>query len=592
MACLIDLPSHYKYFLYYSYYFAVKSTVTVISPNRGGFMGLPFKRHFFKKPLLFVSDMRREFLIAEITRNSVPRGMYYLLMGVAAFIASIGLTAESPAVVIGAMLVSPLMTPIFGLALGLVRGEVSLIRASALSVTAGIIIGLLGGIAIGNFPIFYELTHEIISRTKPNLLDLGVAALAGLAGTVALIDERVSPVMPGIAIATSLMPPLCASGLCIALQHYTAGWGAFLLFFANFLVILSVASVLFIITGFIPHSENEPLPRLLKHFSISTIGLIIIAVLLTKSLFDVALARQINNTLRTVAMEAITSIPNTNIEKIHHLVSSGGIDGFITVNGPSSLKAGEVEKMEKKAAEVLHKPVKIIVRTSITRSITSSLESNSSIIKANAEQKKLIMQKSAIIQEQGELILRSLVSEFPWYTLSGINYTELKSGPALIVEISGPERPKPDSVGKLENMLRDRTGENSLALIIRYYKSDDITRNGRNLFGTRYSGKTSALTKEIEKSATEHIKNIRNLFPIHVEAQKMSEGWKIMADVTGQRLIRSKEIKAIEQKLKDKYLTPVKLYIYSKTEGVVESDGIKPLEFFNNGARVRRLDVK
>lgn len=308
-------------------------------------MGPIFKRKpKVRTPLLFVSDVRREFLISEITRNSMPRGMYYLLMGVAAFIASIGLTADSPAVVIGAMLVSPLMTPIFGLSLGLVRGEMPLIRDSLFSAIAGILIGILGGILIGNMPIFFELTHEIISRTKPNLLDLGVAGFAGIAGTVALIDERVSPVMPGIAIATSLVPPLCASGLCIALQQYSAGWGAFLLFFANFLVILSVASALFMLTGFIPHSENEPLPRLIKHFSISTIGLIIVAGLLTKSLFDVALARQIDNSLRTVALQAIRTIPNTTIENVKHVVEDGAIDGFITLNGPTSLKANAIKK--------------------------------------------------------------------------------------------------------------------------------------------------------------------------------------------------------------------------------------------------------
>ncbi len=176
-------------------------------------------------PLLFVTDVRREFLISEITRTSAPSGMYYLLMTVAVFIASIGLMANSPAVVIGAMLVSPLMMPIFGVSLGLVRGEFPLLRNSIFSVAAGILLGIAGAWMIGKLPIFFEMTNEIIGRTTPNLLDLGVAAFAGIAGTVALIDERVSPVMPGIAIATSLVPPLCASGLCLALAEYSEAWG-------------------------------------------------------------------------------------------------------------------------------------------------------------------------------------------------------------------------------------------------------------------------------------------------------------------------------------------------------------------------------
>ncbi|WP_319778201.1 DUF389 domain-containing protein [Maridesulfovibrio sp.] len=554
-------------------------------------MGLIFTRKK-KIPLLFVTDVRREFLISEITRNSVPSGMYYLLMGIASFIAAIGLTADSPAVVIGAMLVSPLMTPIFGLSLGLVRGEMPLIRDSVFSVTAGILIGIIGGLLIGNFPIFFELTHEIVSRTRPNLLDLGVAAFAGIAGTVALIDERVSPVMPGIAIATSLVPPLCASGLCIALQEYSDGLGAFLLFFANFLVILSIGSVLFIITGFIPHSEDEPLPRLIKHFSISTVGLIIVAGLLTKSLMDVALARQIDNCLRTVAIQAISSIPNTTIENITHEINQGTVDGFITLNGPLSLKAGTVKKMEKTASATLKKPVSIIVRTSLTQSISSSPRSTNSLINAHAKRQNIKLEKSASILEQAELLFRTIISELPWYTLSGINYTELKKGPGVIIEISGPERPVPESVIKMEDMLRKRTGEQNLTLIIRYYKSDDITRNGRNLFGVHYSGTEPPLSRKIEKRTSELIDEIRNIFPVYIEAQKMKKVWHIMADVTGERLVKSKEVKDIEKKLGDEFAVPVKLYIYSKTEGVVEDDGLKPLELFSKGGQTKRLNDK
>lgn len=555
-------------------------------------MGLIFNRgKKIKTPLLFVSDVRREFLISEISRNSIPRGMYYLLMGVAVFIAAIGLTADSPAVVIGAMLVSPLMTPIFGLSLGLVRGEVNLIRDSLFSVTAGILIGITGGVLIGKLPIFFELTHEIASRTKPNLLDLGVAAFAGIAGTVALIDERVSPVMPGIAIATALVPPLCASGLCIALQQYADGWGAFLLFFANFLVILSVASALFIITGFIPRSEDEPLPRLIKHFSISTIGLILVAGLLTKSLIEVALSRQINNSLRTVATQAITSIPNTTIERISHEINEGTVNGFVTLKGPASLKAGAIKKMETNAAHALHKPVKIIVRTSITQSISSSPQSTTALLNAHAKKQHIKLKKSALIMEQAELLLRSMLSEYPWYTLSEINYANLKSGPGLIIEISGPERPLPESVEKLENMLRKNTKVKNLSLIIRYYKSFDITRNGRNLFGMHYSGKESPQAKKLEQETKKLIDAIRNIFPIYVEAQQMKDGWKVMADVTGSRLVQSKEIKKIKKKLAAKFSSPVKLYVFSKTEGIVEGDGIKPLESFSTNRQIKRLDL-
>ncbi len=549
-------------------------------------MGLFFNKKASAKaklPLLFVTDVRREFLITDIIRSSAPSGMYYLLMVVASFIASIGLMANSPAVVIGAMLVSPLMMPIFGVSLGLVRGEIALIRTAIFSVAAGIFLGIGGSYLIGCFPVFFEVTNEITSRTQPNLLDLGVAAFAGIAGTVALIDEKVSPVMPGIAIATSLVPPLSASGLCLALHEYPEAWGAFLLFFANFLVILTVASGLFIITGFIPHSENAPLRRLIKHFSVSTIGLIIVAILLTHSLMEVATSRKIDKNLRTVVRQVITSIPNTMIEAVKHEIEDGVVNGFIQLQGPKSISATLVKKIEKQTAKALAMPVQIIVRTSITQSISSDTRGNTnSLVNAHAKKQNVKLDKKVVILEQAELLLRSLMSEYPWYTLSSINFMQLDSGPGIIAEISGPERPLPEDVGKVEGMIRKRTKENKLTLIVRYFKSNDITRSGRNLFGRVYSAKESSTSRKINESAMKHLKNIRHIFPIYVDSQKDAGGWKVLADVTGERLIKSKEIKVIEDKLSAEISVPIKLLIYSRTEAVITGDGLKPIESFSS----------
>ena len=532
-----------------------------------------------RTPLLFVTDVRREFLITDIIRSSAPSGMYYLLMVVASFIASIGLMANSPAVVIGAMLVSPLMMPIFGVSLGLVRGEITLIRTSIFSVAAGILLGIGGSYLIGCFPVFFEITNEIASRTHPNLLDLGVAAFAG---TVALIDEKVSPVMPGIAIATSLVPPLSASGLCLALHEYPEAWGAFLLFFANFLVILTVASVLFIITGFIPHSENAPLRRLVKHFSVSTIGLIIVAVLLTHSLMEVATSRKIDKNLRTVARQIITATPNTMIESVRHEIEGGVVYGFIQLQGPKSISASIVKKIEKQTSKALEMPVQIIVRTNITQSISSDTRGTGSLVSAHAKKQNIKLDRTVVILEQAELLLRSLMSEYPWYTLSSINFMKLDSGPGIIAEISGPERPLPEVVGKVEAMMRKRTKENHLTLIVRYFKSNDISRNGRNLFGRVYSEKESATSRKVKKSAMKHLKNIRHIFPIYVDTQKDADGWKVLADVTGERLVNSKEIRSIEGKLSKEIGTPIKLLIYSRTEAVITGDGLKPIESFSS----------
>jgi uncharacterized membrane protein len=89
----------------------------------------------------------------------------------------------------------------------------------------------------------------MLSRTRPNLFYLIVALLAGFAGAFALVDEKISPALPGVAIATAIVPPLANAGLCLSLGGIHAGLGSFLLFFANFLSILVVASITFIPSG-------------------------------------------------------------------------------------------------------------------------------------------------------------------------------------------------------------------------------------------------------------------------------------------------------------------------------------------------------
>ncbi|MDY6953674.1 MAG: DUF389 domain-containing protein, partial [Thermodesulfobacteriota bacterium] len=151
--------------------------------------------------LFSISDRRKRTIADDIAQGSTPHTSYYILMSVSALIASFGLVANSPAVVIGAMLVSPLMTPIFGVSLALVRGDMSLLRKALQAEVGGVALAIGVATFFGLLPLSLEVTSEMLARTSPTLLDLLVAALAGLAGCLAMIDERISPVLPGIAIS-------------------------------------------------------------------------------------------------------------------------------------------------------------------------------------------------------------------------------------------------------------------------------------------------------------------------------------------------------------------------------------------------------
>ena len=196
-----------------------------------------------------ITRARFEIVRRDISEGSEPGVRFYIMVAVSTGIACYGLMANSTAVVIGAMLVAPLMTPIFGMSLALVRGDTRLlgraVQAEVVGVATSVAMGVLLGWSVGDF----QATPEMLARTQPNLFDLLVAVLSGFAGAYAMIDEKISPALPGVAIATAIVPPLANSGLCFSIGEFKGGMGSFFLFFANFLSILLVASATFTASG-------------------------------------------------------------------------------------------------------------------------------------------------------------------------------------------------------------------------------------------------------------------------------------------------------------------------------------------------------
>jgi uncharacterized hydrophobic protein (TIGR00271 family) len=198
---------------------------------------------------LHLSEENKLKVLQALREGSDPRRAFFMMVALSTMIAAFGLVMNSVAVVIGAMLVAPLMTPILGLGLGLVRRDASLIGIALRSEFAGIVLAVSAAAVFGLILPYFEATPEMLARTRPTLLDLLVAVFAGLAGAYALVDARVSPALPGVAISTAIVPPLANTGLSIALGAYQGAWGSFLLFFTNFLSILLVSALVFSLTG-------------------------------------------------------------------------------------------------------------------------------------------------------------------------------------------------------------------------------------------------------------------------------------------------------------------------------------------------------
>ncbi len=176
-----------------------------------------------------------------------PRFAFMTVMS--AGIAVLGLLLSSPAVVIGAMLISPLMNPILGFGFSLATFDFSETRRSLVALVIGAVLAVAFTALIVLVSPLKETTAEILSRTRPNLFDLLVALFAALAGTFAIIKGQGATIV-GVAIATALMPPLAVVGYGLATWNLPVLGGALALFVTNFVTIALAATVMARLYGF------------------------------------------------------------------------------------------------------------------------------------------------------------------------------------------------------------------------------------------------------------------------------------------------------------------------------------------------------
>lgn len=172
-------------------------------------------------------------IIESISRSIEFKGINLWSLIFAIFIASIGLNVNSTAVIIGAMLISPLMGPIMGVGLGMGINDIELIRRAIKNLLIAVVIS----IAVSTFYFLvtplHEAQSELLARTTPSIWDVFIALFGGLAGIVGSTRKEKNNVIPGVAIATALMPPLCTAGFGIAIGNWYYFLGAFYLFFIN-----------------------------------------------------------------------------------------------------------------------------------------------------------------------------------------------------------------------------------------------------------------------------------------------------------------------------------------------------------------------
>ena len=207
-----------------------------------------------------ITEAQRAAARQSVKSGAAMTGAYLGMNAAATLIAGFGLLENSPAVIIGAMLIAMLFGPIVGIALGLAEADMALLGRSIVSEVIGAAWVLV--IAYGIGLVFRDLPigSEVLSRTSPGTLDLLIALVGGLAGAFTYFATGISGVMVGVAIATALVPPLTTCGILLARGLTGPATGAFLLFLANFAAISLGAMVGFPSRGTPPAGRGPGAP--------------------------------------------------------------------------------------------------------------------------------------------------------------------------------------------------------------------------------------------------------------------------------------------------------------------------------------------
>jgi uncharacterized hydrophobic protein (TIGR00271 family) len=210
---------------------------------------------------------------------------FWVLLILSTAIATLGIMADSTAVVIGAMLVAPLMTPIMGVSVAIVNGWPRRVSLSFATIAGGVAVSIgVAWILAAWVPelVPIDANSQIQSRISPTLIDLLIAIAAGAAGAYATIDRRVSSSITGVAIAVALVPPLGVAGIMLKSGEFGDAGGAFLLFLTNLVAIILTASVVFVVGGLVPIGQFKS-NRAKTRTTVATVALA--ALVITVPLF-------------------------------------------------------------------------------------------------------------------------------------------------------------------------------------------------------------------------------------------------------------------------------------------------------------------
>jgi len=309
---------------------------------------------------------QRNEIVGDLSESASPGFDFFVLVVLSCSIATMGLITNSPAVIIGAMLVAPLMSPIIGLGMASIVGNGRLAESALSALLRGAVLAVLLSTVMTMinrrlpFVLLQELPNEVLARTHPSPIDLVIALAGGLAAAYAMTRPNISAALPGVAIATALMPPLCTVGVGLALERWDVAGGATLLFITNAITIAFAAALIFFLQGFAPErqAEGHIVPRSLIIAAILTLALLVPLSIYSIKFFNEA---NENRLINQVVIAKVARMNGSELVEFEVQHIQNGLNMIITVRTNTPLRIEQVTELQKAIATELQQPVSLKV---------------------------------------------------------------------------------------------------------------------------------------------------------------------------------------------------------------------------------------
>jgi len=289
--------------------------------------------------------------------------IYGMMLVLSCLIGLLGLLVNSPAVIIGAMLISPLMGPILCCGLALTLAEWEMGKKAARNVAFSILEAVLIAALATLLSPLREATPEILARSNPNLMDLLIAVFSGIAGVLALTSGKPGlTIIPGVAIATAVMPPLATTGYGLATAQWSIARGSFLLFFTNLTAIVISADLVFLYIGFRPRQrmlqrEHRHLVR--YRILAATLILAIVSIPLVRTLLTAARQAHVRQEITTTLRAGLQRPGVSQVSSVEFDLRDGEVAINAVLRTTEFVQMSQVHQLEEVLSRKLDRKVQL-----------------------------------------------------------------------------------------------------------------------------------------------------------------------------------------------------------------------------------------